>query len=375
MIDMNSFNKFFLLSISLLCASSSFAQTKFVNEFLNIGIGARSHAMFQAQAATTNDVTSAFWNPAGLAGIVDAPLQVSAMHAEWFGGVANYDYLGIAKQINEEKNSYAALSLVRMGIDNIPYTLNLIGPDGSVNYDNVTDFSSADYAFFGSYGQKFGEYLRIGGSAKVIYRSIGRFANAWGFGLDAGIQYLRPRFSLGVVGKDITTTYNSWSFNFTEDEKQVFAATGNSIPVTSSEIALPRVVVGAAFHSDRLDYTSKFSYLIEANFNVNTDGRASGIIDSDRFAIEPTVGGEFGYNQMIYLRAGVGNMQRLVNDFNADTRSFSVTPSMGLGLKLNRFKIDYALNNIGTQSSDTGALYSHIFSLTIDFVPRTAPIR
>jgi hypothetical protein len=295
--------------------------------------------MFQAQVASTNDVTSAFWNPAGLSGIVDAPLQVSAMHAEWFGGVANYDYLGVAKQINEEKNSYAAISLVRMGIDNIPYTLNLIGPDGSVNYDNVTDFSSADYAFFGSYGQKFGDYLRVGGSAKVIYRTIG--------------------------------TYNSWSFNFTEEEKQVFAATGNSIPVTSSEIALPRVVLGFAFHSDREDYTSKFSYLVEANFNLNTDGRASGIINTDRFAVEPAIGGEFGYNQMVYLRAGVGNMQRLVNDFNAQTRSLSVTPSVGLGLKLNRFKIDYALNNIGTQSSDTGALYSHIFSLTIDFVPKT----
>ena len=373
--EMNSLNKLSLLIIGILISVSSYAQTKFVNEFLNIGVGARSHAMFQAQVASTNDVTSAFWNPAGLSGIVDAPLQVSAMHAEWFGGVANYDYLGVAKQINEEKNSYAAISLVRMGIDNIPYTLNLIGPDGSVNYDNVTDFSSADYAFFGSYGQKIGDYLRVGGSAKVIYRTIGRFANAWGFGLDAGIQYQRPRFSFGVVGKDITTTYNSWSFNFTEEEKQVFAATGNSIPVTSSEIALPRVVLGFAFHSDREDYTSKFSYLVEANFNLNTDGRASGIINTDRFAVEPAIGGEFGYNQMVYLRAGVGNMQRLVNDFNAQTRSLSVTPSVGLGLKLNRFKIDYALNNIGTQSSDTGALYSHIFSLTIDFVPQTRLIQ
>ena len=347
---------------------------KFVNEFLNIGVGARSHAMFHAQVASTNDVSSAFWNPAGLSNI-EAPLQVSAMHAEWFGGVANYDYLGLAKRINEEKQSFAAVSIIRMGIDNIPYTLNLIGPDGSINYDNVTDFSTADYAIYASYGQKLGEYFRVGGSAKVIYRSVGKFANAWGFGVDAGVKYERSRFTLGLLAKDITTTYNSWSFNLTEEEKEVFASTGNSIPITSTEIALPRFILGAALHNNKDNYLSKYSYLIEANLNFNTDGRASGLINADKFAIEPTIGAEVGYNNLVFLRAGVGNMQRLINDFNADTRSLAVTPSMGLGLKLNRFRIDYALSNIGSQSSDSGTLFSHIFSLSIDFLPKSRSVQ
>ena len=371
---MKNYTKRLLIPAFICCFIFSVkAQTKFVNEFLNIGVGARAHAMFHAQVASVNDVTSALWNPAGLSRI-EAPLQASAMHAEWFGGVANYDYLGVAKRINAENESYGAISLIRMGIDNIPYTLNLIGPDGSVNYDNVTDFSTADYAFFGSYGQKIGDFIRVGASAKVIYRSIGRFANAWGFGMDAGATYELSRFTFGAMAKDITTTYNSWSFNLTDDEKQVFIQTGNSIPVSSSEVALPRLILGAAFHSDRENYTSKYTYLIETNLNINTDGRASGLINTNRFAIEPTIGAEFGYNNLFFIRAGVGNMQRLVNDFNADTRSFSLTPAMGLGLKLNRFRIDYALNNIGTQSSETGALYSHIFSLSIDFLPKKASL-
>jgi len=364
----------FLILFSIgLCFQVKAQKKKFVNEFLNIGVGARSHAMFNAQVANVNDVTSAFWNPAGLSSI-EAPLQVSAMHAEWFGGVANYDYLGLAKKISDKNNSYAAISVIRMGIDNIPYTLNLIGPDGSINYDNVTDFSTADYAVFASYGQELG-FLRIGGSAKVIYRSVGRFANAWGFGLDAGVQYQRDRFSLGLLAKDITTTYNAWSFNLTEDEKEVFVSTGNSIPVSSTEIALPRVVFGAAFHNSKQNYVSKYSYIIEANVNINTDGRASGLINSNAIAIEPTIGAEFGYNNLFFVRAGMGNMQRLINDFNADDRSFSFTPSMGLGLKLNRFRIDYALSNIGTQSNGgSGTLFSHIFSLSIDFLPKTTVV-
>ncbi len=357
---------FLLISFTF---QGAFAQTKFVNEFLNIGVGARAHGMFHAQVATVDDVSAALWNPAGLSRI-DAPLQVSAMHAEWFGGVANYDYLGLAKSIDKEKESYGAISIIRMGIDNIPYTLNLIGPDGSVNYDNVSDFSTADYAFFGSYGQKIGEFIRVGGSAKVIYRSIGRFANAWGFGMDLGANYELPRFTFGLTARDITTTYNSWSFNLTDQEKLVFSQTGNSIPETSSELVLPRVILGAAFHNNKENYLSKYTYTIEMNLNINTDGRASGLIATNRFAIEPVIGGEFGYADLVFVRAGIGNMQRLVNDFNADTRSLSVTPALGLGLKLNRFRIDYALNNIGS-SAGTGNLFSHIFSLSIDFQPKS----
>lgn len=372
-IKMSNIKNFALIIILLFTFSFwAQAQTKFVNEFLNIGVGARAHGMFHAQVATVNDVTAALWNPAGLSRI-DAPLQASAMHAEWFGGVANYDYLGIAKQIDADKQSYASLSIIRMGIDNIPYTLNLIGPDGSVNYDNVSDFSTADYAFFGSYGQKVGDFLRVGASAKVIYRSIGRFANAWGFGMDAGATYELPRFTFGLTARDITTTYNSWSFNLTDEEKQVFTQTGNSIPVTSSELVLPRVIIGAAFHNNKENYVSKYSYTIEMNLNLNTDGRASGLIATDRFAVEPVIGGEFGYSNLVFVRAGIGNMQRLVNDFNADTRSLSVTPALGLGLKLNRFTIDYALNNIGS-TAGAGNLYSHIFSLSIDFQPRKSAL-
>lgn len=363
----NRFRFIFPFLAAVFFSSLSIAQTKFVNEFLNIGVGARAHGMFNAQVASVSDGTAGYWNPAGLSSI-DAPFQVGAMHAEWFAGIANYDYLSVAKQIGD-KSAYGSISLIRMGIDNIPNTLSLIGPDGSVNYDNITEFSAADYGFFLSYGQKIGERLSLGGSAKVIRRTLSSFGGAWGFGMDFGLQYQLPRFSFGVMGRDITTTYNSWVFNLTEEEQAVFISTGNEIPTSSTEIALPKVILGFAYHSIE-DNGKDFSYLFEANVNVNTDGRASGLIESSRFALEPTVGGEVGYKQLVFLRAGVGNMQRLVNDFNVDDRSFAMTPSLGLGLKLKRVRIDYALNNIGTQGSEDGAFYSHIFSLSVDFAPK-----
>ena len=72
---------------------------KYSNEFLSIGVGARSFGMGGAIVATGGDVTSGYWNPAGLTGI---PKKVEAglMHAEYFAGIAKYDYAGFAFRSN-----------------------------------------------------------------------------------------------------------------------------------------------------------------------------------------------------------------------------------------------------------------------------------
>ncbi|MBT8232993.1 MAG: hypothetical protein KJN84_10210, partial [Bacteroidia bacterium] len=89
-------NKFSLILAAFMALpffTNGQSDVKFVNEFLNIGVGARAHGMFGSVTATTNDITSAYWNPAGLSQ-VNEEAQFSAMHASWFGGIANYDYLG-----------------------------------------------------------------------------------------------------------------------------------------------------------------------------------------------------------------------------------------------------------------------------------------
>ena len=58
-----------LISASaILISLSASAQNapKYSNEFLYIGVGARGLGMGGAQAASVNDITSGYWNPAGL---------------------------------------------------------------------------------------------------------------------------------------------------------------------------------------------------------------------------------------------------------------------------------------------------------------------
>jgi len=76
------------------------AQVKYSNEFLAIGVGARTMGMGGAGVASVNDATAAYWNPSRLAGI-DGKVDVSLMHAEYFAGIAKYDYAGAAYRIDE----------------------------------------------------------------------------------------------------------------------------------------------------------------------------------------------------------------------------------------------------------------------------------
>ncbi|HNA59388.1 MAG TPA: hypothetical protein PLJ43_14750, partial [Chitinophagales bacterium] len=62
---------------------------KYSNEFLSIGVSAQALGMSNSVVAGVNDVTSAYWNPAGLM-LVEPDIQLGAMHAEYFAGIAKY---------------------------------------------------------------------------------------------------------------------------------------------------------------------------------------------------------------------------------------------------------------------------------------------
>jgi len=352
----------------LLCFSSTgFGQAarKYSNEFLAIGIGARGLAMANAQVAVVNDVTSGYWNPAGLS-LINNDMQVAFMHSEYFAGIAKFDYGSIALP-TQDKSKYIGFSLIRFGVDNIPNTLFMIEPDGSINYDNIIPFSIADYAFIFSFAQQvqFKEHkIRAGANAKVVHRIVGSFARSWGFGLDAGAQYDYKNWHFGVMARDITTTFNAWSASFTDEEKQVLIATNNEVPENSLEITLPKIILGVAYD---YDISKKFGILAEIDLDITTDGRRNVLISAKPFSIEPHLGIEGNYNQFIFLRMGINNIQKATDDVVAGKTITTIQPNMGLGLKIKTVTIDYALTDIGNFSQ---SLYSNVISVKIDIIKR-----
>ena len=353
----------------LILPCCGFAQfRKYSNEFLNIGAGARGLGMGAAQSASVSDGTAGYWNPAGLTSVQDNP-SINLMHASYFDNIGKYDYGSFAIPISDNKRTLG-LSILRFAVDDIPNTLFLVEPDGSINYGNITTFSSADYAFLFSFAQKIKDdddlKMSFGANAKIIYRKVGHFATAWGFGFDAGFKMQKNRWTLGIVAKDITTTFNAWSFSFTEKEKEVLYLTKNDIPVKSTELTAPRLTVGNSYNF-RLGST--VNLLAEADFDFTFDGKRNTVISGKTISIDPHVGIEASIKDVFFVRAGIYNFQKALADGDTTNqkRVWIYQPSLGAGFKIKNVRIDYAFSNLVNQSNP---LYTHIFSLRFDLAKK-----
>jgi hypothetical protein len=346
------------LLLLVLCTSAIVSgQTvrKYSNEFMNIGVDAAALGRSNTVVASTKDVNSGYWNPAGLMGLEDH--QVSFMHANYFANIAQYDYLAYASPIDER--SAWGISLIRFGVDDILNTTELIDSEGNIDYNRISLFSTADYSFTFSYARKLPvPGFQYGINAKVIRRIIGKFANSWGFGFDAGIQFEKNNWQFGLMLRDITTTYNVWDINEKEYKKIANAIPGENQELPeSAEITAPKAQLGLA-----KKFIFRYDYSIEAAVNMNMRfARTNDLISTDGISIDPAVGLEFGYTDLVFIRAGMGNFQNVMQLDGSEKVGFQ--PNIGLGFQYKGIQIDYALTDIGNQST---ALYSNIFSIKVD---------
>ncbi|MFD2823348.1 PorV/PorQ family protein [Lacinutrix iliipiscaria] len=344
-----------LLTISITVSAQTLR--KYSNEFMNIGVDAAALGMANAVTAYSNDVNSGYWNPAGLVNLEDN--QLALMHSSYFANIANYDYLAFAMPL--DNRSAVGISLIRFAVDDILNTTQLIDAEGNINYDRISLFSTADYGVTFSYARKLPiPGFNYGINAKVIRRVIGKFASSWGFGLDAAIQFeTRNEWKIGLMARDITTTFNAWAI-----DKDEFATVQNAVEnqnqelPESTELTIPKLQFGVA---KKFIYRHDFSILTELDLNIRFE-QNNDIISTSIASINPAFGFEVGYIDMIYLRGGVGNFQNELQIDNSEKIGFQ--PSIGVGFKYSGIQVDYAFTDIGDQSV---ALYSNVFSLKLDF--------
>lgn len=353
---MNKLTKSILPLIAIATSFNLFSQAKYSNEFSKIGVSARALGMSNAFIATADDVTAGYWNPAGLTRM-NSDFQLSFMHSEYFAGIAAYDYASIATKL--DKKAAIGFTFLRFGVDDIPNTTQLIDADGNIDFNRVSSFSTADYAGLISYARQSNlKGLSYGGNVKIIHRTVGDFADAWGFGFDLGTQYEKDKWIFAAMARDVTSTFNAWTTNLDPEMEQTFLITGNDLPENSIELTLPELVLGV---SREFIFNDKIGLRSELNLTSTFDGRRNNLIRTDLISVDPTLGIEATYNDVIYLRGGVGNFQ-LTTDIDGN-RLTSFQPNFGIGIKLKSLRLDYALTDIGDQSV---ALYSNVFSIRID---------
>jgi hypothetical protein len=352
----------------VLAASTAHAQTntpKYSNEFMNLGAGARSLGMGKVQVSLATDATAGYWNPAALTNL-NAKYDGVLMHSELFSGVVKNEYAAFAMPLDEK--SVIGATLLRTGVDNIADTRLLISQyDNSIDYSKIKYFSVADYALLLSYARKLGpEGLSVGANAKLIYRNVGSYANAYGFGIDAGVQYNRGGWRLGLMARDITTTFNAWSVN--ADEFKATAAVGEQIPVNSTEITLPRLVLGAGY---QFKLPAQFTALVAADLDATTDGKRNTLVRSKTVSVDPRAGLEIGYHSLVFLRGGVGNYQKISN-FDK-TEQWKGQYSLGAGVAFSGLRVDLALSRLVLD--ETSNVNSLIVSLGYGFGSRAGGLR
>lgn len=330
------------------------AQVKYSNEFLNIGVGARALGMGNVSMGTVNDVTAGYWNPSSLVYLKNN-VEIGLMHSEHFAGIAAYEYGGIGFKLDSV--SALGVSFLRFGVDDIPNTLDLVDANGNFDYNRITSFSSADNAFLLSYARLLGpKGLSVGGNVKIVYRKVGEFASAIGFGIDAAATYRKKNWRFGATLRDVTSTFNAWKFNTTALE-EVFIKTGNEIPENSLEVTLPKLIVGSGY---LFTVKKHFELYPEANLEFTFDGKRNVLIKGNVVSIDAKVGFEANYKKIIYLRFGLNNVQDETTIEGEKRKTFQ--PNIGVGVQFKKVALDYALTDVGDQSI---AGYSNVFSLRI----------
>lgn len=306
-----------ILIFSFITIVSINAQTvvsKYAGEFMAIGVGGRALGMGSAQVALVNDVTSGYWNPAGLARI-DYP-QISLMHEEHFGNLVNYNFASVA--IPYGKDMSFGLSAIRLGIDGIPDTRNALidvrtgeviydinNPNAKIDPDKIKEFSNTDWAVYGTFAKRQTEEFYWGANIKIINRTLAEYS-ALGIGFDIGAVYMPGKnIFLGANIMDVTTTLVAWD-------------TGRN------ELISPTVKLGGAyafeFFGGRL--------LPALDIDIRFEGRKfASNLNLGPVSFDFHTGMEYLYKNLFAVRAGF-------NDVNQFT--------IGAGVKLPKLNIDYS---------------------------------
>ena len=223
------------LALALLLTGAVHAASRYAGEFLGLGAGARSAALGSAYVALADDATAGYWNAAGLSAL--SSRQVHLTHSEHFSGLIQRDFVAIARPGRLLHGM--ALSLVRMGIDDIHFT-ELPDPLQPPSTDNrpliASTEQSADYALYLSGSRRLGARLSLGLSAKAIYRQVASI-NAYGFGLDLGVRYqLSHQIALAANVRDATTTPIVWNTDSTDRiQPSLLLGVAYAIPIAEGQ--------------------------------------------------------------------------------------------------------------------------------------------
>lgn len=293
-------------------------------QFLKIGVGARAVALGGAYVASANDLSSMFWNPAGLAHVTGGSFQAS--YTEY---VADIDY------------SFVAYSTQLGGLGTVGFSFTSMN-SGEMDVRTVGDpegtgeqFNVQSYAFQVTFGRFLTDRFSIGGSMKFIREQIWH-SSAQSIAMDVGSQFRTPYDRL-MLGASIS----NFGGNMRIDGRDILFSEDPDLQRQGNV-----EIVNARFDTD--SFPLPLIFRVGLTWEAVTTGNHTILISTD--AAHPNdnseylnVGGEYDFRGLFALRAGYKNL------FEEDGEQ-GVTFGAGLNLRMDRalrVQIDYAYADFG----------------------------
>ncbi|HPT70655.1 MAG TPA: PorV/PorQ family protein [Candidatus Cloacimonadota bacterium] len=296
-------------------------------QFLKLGIDARATGMGEAYTAVTNDISSVYWNPAGLALIPQQ--QAFFSHTSWPSDIM-HDF--VAASYSTGVSAYAvSASVLHMAPMNVNGE-DEFGPTGE-------KFNYADMAFGFTYASAFTDKFAFGFTGKYLREATAGYAiNS--YSVDLGSLYntkwknLTIGMSLRNFGPDVKYTIdNDGDGKTDEDPVDLLDNDGDGlIDEDPAELSAKIPMNFSMGVSADLYRTDTDAWIISAQLDNCIDRQETW-----------NIGTEYKYGSL-FARAGY--------QVNYDTYG----PSFGLGWELATriavFDIDYAYTDMGYLGDD-----------------------
>ena len=252
-------------------------------EFLKIGVGARANGMAGAYGAFGNDLSSIFWNPAGIADI--KAISADFSYTKWLGGF-NHDFAAASLPIGD--NFCFGMSFINFSSNQIEITTDSKA-EGTGTY-----YSTNDLCFGLSFGGYLTEQFSFGVTAKYIQNAFSTVSSngiAFDIGTmyQTGIQDIKLGFSIHNLGTQ--QTYTGQDLNATMQIYNSLYASPRDVSVTASSYSIPLIFDAGASSEVYKDEMNSLNAAID--FTAFSDTK-------EQFAI----GGEYVWNDLVAIRSG-----------------------------------------------------------------------
>ena len=269
-------------------ASAQWVIGRYAGEFLALGAGARALAMGNAAVAAPTASTAGYYNPSALATI--GTRSVEFMHSAQFDNLYTYDYLSFARPM---AGGYGGgITVLYTRVSDIPRTV-LADPSRPLDDNNrvlvANMFGDHELAFMASAGRRFASAWRVGGNAKLLYKTVaGQSAYGLGFDVAAGRTFGK-HVEAGAIVRDVTTSVLAWSTGRTES-------------------ILPSFVVGGAWTTSMPSLSARVTVAADAESHFESRGSAEQV-DAGLLSLVPHIGLEYLIANVVALRGGVSGQE------------------------------------------------------------------